>query len=183
MTQTDNGANVRAKSVSFLELLHRNPFPQSAVILRREVFLAVGGYRSDFRFAEDYDLWLRMSLQSARMVSCESASCKRRSHIEQASLSLGKMKLGAWNARMDVFSKRTVSPPMGEDRAIELALAAALHDDMVDAWYVGDLEARDVLSRFAHQSAFLQTPWTRSTADLGPWWIAVVKSRIRSMLG
>lgn len=32
-----------------------------SVILRRQQILAVGGYRTDFRHAEDYELWLRTS--------------------------------------------------------------------------------------------------------------------------
>lgn len=40
----------------------RNTLAQPAVMLRREMALAVGGYRDAFRFgAEDYDLWLRLS--------------------------------------------------------------------------------------------------------------------------
>jgi glycosyltransferase involved in cell wall biosynthesis len=33
------------------------------VMMRREAVLAFGGYRSEFKNAEDYDLWLRMSRQ------------------------------------------------------------------------------------------------------------------------
>ena len=37
------------------------PFAHPTVMMRREVVLAVGGYREAFDPAEDYDLWLRLS--------------------------------------------------------------------------------------------------------------------------
>lgn len=36
-------------------------FVHSSVIMRRETFLAAGGYRKGLNVAEDYDLWLRMA--------------------------------------------------------------------------------------------------------------------------
>ncbi len=39
-----------------------NPLAQPAVMLRKSMAMAVGGYREAFRFgAEDYDLWLRLA--------------------------------------------------------------------------------------------------------------------------
>lgn len=37
-----------------------NPFIHSATMFRREIALAMGGYREDVPFAEDFDLWGRM---------------------------------------------------------------------------------------------------------------------------
>ena len=39
-------------------------FVHSSVIMRREIFLAAGGYRKGLNVAEDYDLWLRIAEQS-----------------------------------------------------------------------------------------------------------------------
>lgn len=39
----------------------RSPFHHPSVMLRRDLVLAVGGYREYFRNAEDYDLWLRLA--------------------------------------------------------------------------------------------------------------------------
>jgi glycosyltransferase involved in cell wall biosynthesis len=41
-------------------MLHRNPFSHGEVMFRRSLFDKVGGYRQEFRFAQDRDLWLRM---------------------------------------------------------------------------------------------------------------------------
>ena len=38
-----------------------SPFAHPAVMMRRHGLLSVGGYRSAFEYAEDYDLWLRLS--------------------------------------------------------------------------------------------------------------------------
>jgi hypothetical protein len=44
------------------ELLFNNPFVHSSVMLRREVFAAVGGYRPEPEAQpEDYDLWIRVA--------------------------------------------------------------------------------------------------------------------------
>ncbi len=42
-------------------LLTRCPFWQSSVLVTKEAFTLVGGYRAVFAQAEDYDLWLRIS--------------------------------------------------------------------------------------------------------------------------
>ena len=39
---------------------HANPFTHGSVMMRRDRALAVGGYRGRIRYAEDYDLWLRL---------------------------------------------------------------------------------------------------------------------------
>ena len=41
------------------DTLH-SPFFHPAVMMRRSALDAVGGYREEFRNAEDYDLWLRI---------------------------------------------------------------------------------------------------------------------------
>ena len=42
-------------------LLYYNPFVHSTVMLRREVFKEAGYYNPKWRYAQDYDLWLRIS--------------------------------------------------------------------------------------------------------------------------
>jgi len=43
------------------ELRYRNCLAHPAVLYRKSAILSVGGYRSQFAFAEDYDLWVRLS--------------------------------------------------------------------------------------------------------------------------
>jgi glycosyltransferase involved in cell wall biosynthesis len=41
-------------------LIPQNPIPASAVLVQREAVLAAGGYNVELRYAEDWDLWLRV---------------------------------------------------------------------------------------------------------------------------
>ena len=43
-------------------LIRRNPFVHSSVMVRRAILEQVGGYDASFPVAQDYDLWLRLSL-------------------------------------------------------------------------------------------------------------------------
>jgi glycosyltransferase involved in cell wall biosynthesis len=45
-------------------LLEANQFAHGAVMFRRSLFEQVGGYDVQFRYAQDYDLWLRMAERS-----------------------------------------------------------------------------------------------------------------------
>jgi GT2 family glycosyltransferase len=63
----------------------RNPFHQSGVILRKDVFVSLGGYRRVFAQVEDYDLWLRVAERSA-IANLEQVVAKRRIHSNQLSI-------------------------------------------------------------------------------------------------
>jgi len=43
------------------ELIFTNLYLTSTVMLRRETFLAVGGFGEDLRYSQDWDLWLRVA--------------------------------------------------------------------------------------------------------------------------
>jgi glycosyltransferase involved in cell wall biosynthesis len=59
------------------------PFYHPAVMMRRDLVIAVGGYRALFRYAEDYDLWLRLS-EVTRMANLPDALLTYRLHPEQS---------------------------------------------------------------------------------------------------
>jgi Glycosyl transferase family 2 len=61
------------------------PFVQSSVLVRKDAFVAVGGYRSPFAPAEDYDLWLRVSEHFA-CANVKDVLLKYRIHTQQVSL-------------------------------------------------------------------------------------------------
>jgi glycosyltransferase involved in cell wall biosynthesis len=48
---------------AFWPLLRKNFIPQMGVVARRDALSAVGGYDESMRYAEDYDLWLRLALR------------------------------------------------------------------------------------------------------------------------
>ncbi len=45
-------------------ILQFNPFPQSTLLYRKSVALACGGYSHNYKICDDYELWLKMGLQS-----------------------------------------------------------------------------------------------------------------------
>lgn len=63
-------------------ILRYNPICHSSVLLRKDIVLALGGYRSIFVPSEDYDLWLRMSEQS-RLANLNNVLVQYRIHANQ----------------------------------------------------------------------------------------------------
>lgn len=49
----------------------RNPFNHPCVMFRKSAVIAAGGYNSDFPYFEDYDLWIRMLMNGARVANIE----------------------------------------------------------------------------------------------------------------
>lgn len=47
----------------------RNPFNHPSVMFRRSAVLEAGGYNSDYPYFEDYDLWIRMLMNGARVAN------------------------------------------------------------------------------------------------------------------
>lgn len=72
----DDGSGTRVlkapNDLPFAEtLLKRNLFTHGEVMFRRAIFDAVGGYREFFSFAQDRDLWMRMSEQCGYRIVTE----------------------------------------------------------------------------------------------------------------
>jgi glycosyltransferase involved in cell wall biosynthesis len=66
-------------------LLEFCPLWQPSVLMRREAFVDVGGYRPPFAPAEDYDLWLRMS-EHFQLGNLKQVVLKYRIHPHQVSI-------------------------------------------------------------------------------------------------
>jgi Glycosyl transferase family 2 len=66
-------------------ILRYNSICHSSVILRKDVVLALGGYRSTFEPFEDYDLWLRMSERS-RLANLHDVLVRYRVYTNQLSI-------------------------------------------------------------------------------------------------
>ncbi|WP_282027547.1 glycosyltransferase family 2 protein [Ruegeria faecimaris] len=56
----EDGSESREKRMSLKAILQRMPFCHNSVLLRRDVFQALGGHDTQFRVAADYDLMLRL---------------------------------------------------------------------------------------------------------------------------
>lgn len=83
-------------------LLIANPLAQSATAARREALRSVGGYDASMRYAEDYDLWLRLAVHR-RFICCHSFTCTYRVHPQQVSARRDAVPLfieASWRARV-----------------------------------------------------------------------------------
>jgi hypothetical protein len=75
--------------------MHFNPIPNTSAAFRRDAALQVGGYDSRYRWATEYDLWLRLSeryrivaldepLSTRQMSSSNVAATRERAQIAEA---------------------------------------------------------------------------------------------------
>ena len=65
-------------------LPHYCPFYHPAVMIRRHLALTAGGYRTAYRSAQDYDLWLRLA-EVTRMANLPDRLLRYRVHTRQMS--------------------------------------------------------------------------------------------------
>ena len=105
----------------------RCPFCQTAVLLRREAFTAVGGYRVAFAPAEDYDLWLRIS-EHYRCANLKQVAVKYRIHPQQVSMSKREQQTLAIVAarKSAVFRKKGGPDPFDSAKPITSELLSRL---------------------------------------------------------
>ena len=91
-------------------LKNENQFWQPSVLMRREAFTSVGGYREAFAPAEDYDLWLRIS-EKFEMANLDRVVLKYRIHPNQVSMRKHKQQnISSLAALLSAASRRTGSP-------------------------------------------------------------------------
>jgi hypothetical protein len=85
------------------------PFIHTSVLMRREAFVLVGGYRSTFPQAQDYDLWLRIS-EHFQCANLKQVVVKYRIHPNQLTLHKRRQQtLALLAARASASARRTQS--------------------------------------------------------------------------
>ena len=103
----DNPVGDREIQAALLECC---PLWQPSVLMRREAFVGVGGYRPPFAPAEDYDLWLRMA-EHFQIANLEQVVLKYRIHPHQVSMrKQTQQTLGILGARASASVRRNGSP-------------------------------------------------------------------------
>ncbi len=108
-------------------LLERCPLWQPTVIMRREAFTDVGGYRPPFAPAEDYDLWLRMA-EHFHFANLKQVVLKYRIHPYQVSMrKRAQQTLSVLAARVAASSRRNgIADPLSSVKEITPKALAAL---------------------------------------------------------
>ena len=107
-----------------LALPYRTCFAHPAVVMRRDAYLAVGGYRSVFRLAQDYDLWLRLS-EHYRVANLPEIILRYRIHPKSMGLrNIEKQALGALAAKVGARARQAygTEPFVGTDEINYLEL-------------------------------------------------------------
>jgi cellulose synthase/poly-beta-1,6-N-acetylglucosamine synthase-like glycosyltransferase len=109
------------------ELLTHCVFCQPTVLMRRDAFVRVGGYRGPFAPAEDYDLWLRIA-ESFQLANLVKVVLKYRIHSSQVTLRKRRQQImGSLAAQASARARRNGGPdPLNRVKEITPALLAGL---------------------------------------------------------
>jgi len=100
----DNPVGNREIQTALLECC---PLWQPTVMMRRDAFVAVGGYRPAFAPAEDYDLWLRMA-GHCEIANLRQVVLKYRIHPHQVSMrKQTQQTLGILAAQVSASARRS----------------------------------------------------------------------------
>ena len=91
-------------------VLHYSPIAHSTAMIRRSVFLDVGGYRAAFDLAEDYDLWLRLS-EVAQLANMAEVLVYYRSHPGQVSARFSRRLAGLAGLALAAAARRRRGEP------------------------------------------------------------------------
>ena len=108
-------------------LFERCPLWQPTVLMRREAFMDVGGYRQPFAPAEDYDLWLRMA-ERCQIANLKQVVLRYRIHPYQVSMrKRTQQTLGFVAAQVAASSRRAgMSDPLDSVKEITPEVLATL---------------------------------------------------------
>ena len=108
----------------FWELLEDNFIPMPSVLLRKSSLLEAGGFNTDLKLIEDWDMWLRLcehhavsalsepvaihrkaSAASGQMCSDSAAICKQALHVQQSALNRARARAATRRQRRHVQRK------------------------------------------------------------------------------
>jgi len=80
-----------------------NPFSHSAVIFRKKTFIESGGYNCQYKYAQDYDLWVRMLNFGEARILKEELGMVRMSEQSESNQNARKQKLEGLEIRWKAF--------------------------------------------------------------------------------
>jgi hypothetical protein len=145
-------------------LPERNVFVHSAVVMRRDAFLAVGGYRRAFSgLTEDYDLWLRIAEQY-EVANLAEVIVRYRVHRGQVTTTrLREQTRAAIGARLSARLRQS-----GQDDPFDAM--ESVSDDTLNRLGVS-------MSEIEHEAAKAAGSWARLTGEAGDHDTAVVLAR------
>jgi glycosyltransferase involved in cell wall biosynthesis len=156
----------------FWELLENNFIPMPTVLARRSRLLEVGGFNTDLKLIEDWDMWLRLgerflfaaidepvaiyrksNLQSDQMCSNSVMLCRNALRVQQMALSRTRAQAAASTKRRHAKSKF-------RNRAYEILMSEA-----TNLIHRGDFKA----ARATALDAFHLRPFRALASGRVPW--------------
>lgn len=120
-----------ARSISRL-LRHGNVFTHGAVMFRKDAYNVVGGYDSRFKYAQDYDLWLRLSKVGAVHNLKDRLYCRR---VNAGSISGARGGEQSIYAALGALKQAEIYDERIIDAYIDRMASATDADDMMDAFH------------------------------------------------
>jgi hypothetical protein len=147
---------------AFWACLAENPVPQMGVAVRRALALGIGGYDESLRYAEDYDLWLRLA-QLTPFVCTHEVTSLHRGHEAQASRAAARIGRGAFEVRHRVWRMADAWDAPTRDR-IASALREAWDRYLGECWRARDPARFDdalSLASLVPGSAEIRRRWAR----------------------
>jgi hypothetical protein len=123
---------------ALVPLLEWNFVPQSAAIVRRAAFWAVGGYGEELErwFVEDYALWLRLA-ERHPFVGSPEVTMLYRTHAAQASRDVWRMVDATWHVR-ERFHRELATRDPTQAAVVERGLRRVWLTELRVAWRGGD---------------------------------------------
>ncbi|MDX8526226.1 glycosyltransferase [Mesorhizobium sp. MSK_1335] len=121
-----------------------NPMLHPTVMFRTEAVQRAGGFRRAFTYAEDYDLWLRLS-ETGKLANMDGRLVKLRSHPGQVSrVKKDQQKAAAALARQSALLRRSRAEPFDAGDQPAEAIEAFLAWRAATGVNISSLERRDI---------------------------------------
>jgi hypothetical protein len=127
-----------------VELLGDPFVPQSAAVVRRDAVGEAGWYDEGRRYAEDFDLWLRIAARH-QLGRVRAPGVRRRPHPGQASHATLRMFESAYAVRLRTLDLVAARADRARENAAAAAVVRSLESDFRTAWYLRDDAAFDHL--------------------------------------
>ena len=154
--------NLRAR------LFASNVVPQSGSAVYRDCLLRCGGYDETLRYAEDYDLWMRLARTEIFAFSGADSS-RYRVHPDQSTAGAGNPKLlqSAWSIRLRENEILRQSADPCDEKLCTSNILQGLQADFLEAWASRRRENIDFLlgvaRRIPDSTAVVTAHHSRST--------------------
>ena len=117
----------RRRGDLFADSLRKCVIGPSTVLVQRTVFAAAGGFREDLQVAEDYELWLRLTVRHRVGYLDRELVIKRAGHGDQLSERFGQIELFRLRALRDLVAAGQFAGDHHTAACAELARKALIY--------------------------------------------------------